>query len=100
MPLSTVLQWRTIAAMATASRISSSVRAVEFGRGGVEIDAVLAGDLSSDRQPDQLLGLAVELWSRIELERTSFPPRRRRSRLSGKCLKKLGTDPSVCSMSR
>ena len=49
-------------------------RAIGLGGGGVEIDAVLAGDLRGDREADQLLGLAVERGVGIELHRLEFGP--------------------------
>src|SRR5258708_8638381 len=41
--------------------------AIGLGSGAVEIDAVLAWNLRGDREPHQLLGLAVELgfWTNI-----------------------------------
>jgi hypothetical protein len=60
MPFSTVLQWREIAAMATASRSSSSVAPLALAAA-----VVGAWDLGRHRKPDQFLGLASQFGRRI-----------------------------------
>ena len=57
------LQWRTIAAIATASLDLLVGRAVELGGRGVEIDAVLAGDLRGDRQARSAPWSCRRAWS-------------------------------------